>query len=90
MTDTHAPLTPLKIPRRANGIRRLAADMASRKISEVNARQSVSDRIGYAVSTLIGAAAFHYGGELAVGALVLLYAVSASVAYSRYLRFKHQ
>lgn len=76
--------TPIKLPRRANGIRRLAADMAHRKLTELTARQAISDRIGYGIAALLGATAFHFGGSYAVEALTALYGLSAARAYWRY------
>ena len=83
MTDA-IKQTSTSIPRRANRIRQVAADMASRKLREVNARQAVSDRIGYAVAVTIGAIALHFGGVYVVEAIVVLYIIGAKVAFSRY------
>lgn len=81
---TTANEKPRTLPRRANTIRALAATMAQKKLSETNARQAVSDRIGYAAAAMIGAFAFKYGGEGATAAIVLLYAVSAVFAHRRH------
>jgi len=87
-TPTIPPITPRALPRRANRIRALAADMASIKLRETNARQAVSDRIGYAIAVVGGAAAYHFGGTRAVEGVVLLYAIAASMAHARYRRLK--
>lgn len=74
----------MSLPRRANGIRDLAAQMASKKLAGVNARQAVSDRIGYAVATVIGGLVTTFAGWWGLVAVVTLYAFSASRAYRRY------
>jgi uncharacterized membrane protein (DUF4010 family) len=72
------------LPRRANGIRTLAAQMATKKLNEINARQAVSDRIGYAVAAIIGAVASEYFGTAGIAIVVGVYAVSGVLAYRRY------
>jgi predicted MFS family arabinose efflux permease len=76
----------MALPRRANGIRALASQMASKKLTEVAARQTVSDRLGYGVAAVIGAAAFHYGGPRWLGLVLAVYVCSAVLAYRRYKR----
>lgn len=84
-TPVASPPSPRRaLPRRHGKIRELAVQLASKKLTETNARQAVSDRIGYAVSLGVGAAAFNYGGEKAVVVALLLYAWSAVRAYNRY------
>lgn len=78
------PEQPRTLPRRANTIRSLAAQLAHKKMTEDGARQAVSDRIGYLVASLIGAAVFRYVGWPGVEALGALYAGSAWLAYRRH------
>ncbi len=75
---------PRTLPRRANTIRALAAQLAHRKMTEDGARQAVSDRIGYLVAAIIGAAVFRYLGWSGVQALGILYAASAWLAHRRW------
>lgn len=86
-TATQKPRT---LPRRANTIRALAISMTQKKLSETNARQAVSDRIGYAAAALIGAFAFKYGGPGATLAIIGLYIASAVLAHRRHAKLKAQ
>ena len=74
----------MSLPRRANGIRTLAADMAARKLAEVSQRQAVSDRVSYALAVLLGAGAFKYAGWNLVGGIAALQLLGAVVAYRRW------
>lgn len=75
---------PRALPRRANTIRALSASMAARKLTEVAARQAVSDRIGYGVAAILGAVAFHSFGENGVFGMCVLYVISAMRAYRKW------
>lgn len=79
-------MNPATLPRRANQISRLANLIAQNRLQTLAARQSVSDRIGYGIASLIGAGAYRIGGQTALLALVGIYGVSAVVAYRRYRR----
>ena len=50
------------LPRRANGIRALAAEMGATLASKTLARQAVSDRISYALAFALGCLVFAAGG----------------------------
>jgi hypothetical protein len=76
------------LPRRANTIRAVAAQLAHKHETESFARQAVSDRIGYAVAAVVGAAAYALFGKPAIGVLIMLYAVSAVRAHRKYLKIK--
>lgn len=77
MTAPSNTSPPRALPRRANGIRSLAASMARQKL----VRQTVSDRISYAVAALIGAAAFKLAGQPGIAVVLVLYLASAYRAY---------
>lgn len=71
------------LPRRANTIRAVAAQLADRRLREVTLRQAVSDRIGYLVASMLGAGAMRYFGMRGVQALACLYVLAALFAYWR-------
>lgn len=75
---------PRTLPRRSNTIRSLAAAMAHKKMTEVGQRQAVSDRIGYMVAVVLGAAAMTLGGRPAVAVVLGLYGAIAFRAYRRW------
>lgn len=79
---------PRTLPRRANTIRAIAVQIAHKKMTEVGARQAVSDRIGYLVAALIGASAFRYFGWMGVEVMGVLYAASAWLAHRRYQKIR--
>ena len=85
MSEKNHRGTKPSLPRRARQIHRFAHDLASHRLSVLSLRQAASDKIGYAVATVIGAAAFHYAGEGAVLILVEVYLFNALRAYRKYL-----
>ncbi len=85
MSEPARQETPARtLPRRANTIRALAASFADRKLTEVNSRQAVSDKIGYAVAVLLGAIAYRYGGRGWVAVTMGGYLFNAWIAHRRW------
>lgn len=70
------------LPRRANTIREVAVDMAR----QVGIRQAISDRVGYLLAFLFGAAVMRYLGFWVVSAATAVYVLSVYIAYKRFLR----
>lgn len=71
------------VPRRANQVAKFAAEVAAKQVARVQARQHVSDKIGYAVAVSIGAIAGYlawWAGLVAIG----FYAATAYRATARY------
>ncbi len=69
------------LPRRANTIREVASTLADIRLRIVTARQVISDRIGYIVASILGAATYHYFGRIGLAVLCALYAVRVVNAY---------
>jgi hypothetical protein len=78
------PAPPRALPRRANTIRALAGTMANRKVAELAQRQSVSDKIGYALAVCMGAVTFRYLGVDGVGLLATVYLGNAWLSYRKW------
>ena len=75
----------MNLPRRANQISRMANAIAVDRLRVASLRQSVSDRIGYAIAVLLGAWVSQVGAPWAVYALASCYLLAALAAYRRYL-----
>lgn len=72
------------LPRRANTIRAVSREIASKQLVEFTARHVLSYRIGYVVAVLTGGVAFWLVGWRALASIVALYAVGAWRAYRHY------
>lgn len=74
---------PSGVPRRAKQVAHLAAEVAARQVVRVQARQHVSDKIGYWVAVTIGAVAGYFAWW--AGLLVIsFYGLTAYRAVRRY------
>lgn len=67
-------------------VRHTSAKIANRKLQQINLRQTVSDRIGYLIASMLGAGTMHWFGWRGVQALGALYLLSLIFAYSRYTK----
>lgn len=81
---------PMRLPHRANTLRAIAASMANRELMRATQRQAVSDKIGYAVAVVMGAAAWRYGGRLWVAVLCAGYVFNAWMAHRKWQRLTKQ
>lgn len=86
MIETVNPkhVTKPSLPRRARQIHRFAHDLAKNRLAVLALRQAASDKIGYAIATGLGAAAFNYGGKGAVLILAEIYVFNAYRTYREY------
>jgi hypothetical protein len=80
--------TPTTLPRRANQIRALAAGMAHAKLTEVTARQAISDKSSYALAVLLGGVASWLLGWPGVALLVCWHALAAARAHRAWVKVK--
>lgn len=73
--------TRTTLPRRANTIREAAASLAAKHEAAVALRQSVSDRISYALAFLLGALVLGVGGWYGVALGACFYGWRAYAGY---------
>lgn len=72
------------LPRRANTIRSLSMDIARQSAL----RQAISDRLGYLLAFVFGAAVFRGAGWVGVGIASAVYTLSIYASYRRYQALK--
>lgn len=73
--------TRTTLPRRANTIRAVAASLAAKHEAVVLARQSVSDKVSYALAFLLGALVLWIGGAYGVALGACFYGWRAYRSY---------
>jgi hypothetical protein len=98
MSEKHFRGKQPSLPRRANQIHRFAHDLATHRVGLVSLRSAASDKIGYAVAVLMGAAGYRWGPSLLestgyrwggwpiVWFLALGYAFNGYMSYRQYLK----
>jgi hypothetical protein len=71
------------VPRRANQVKKLAAEVAAKQVARVLRRQAVSDKIGYAIAVTVGAVA-GWSAWWAGLVVIAFYSMSAVRAYRQF------